>query len=93
MWLVCGSSSHNLLSAAHPDTTAGTVARGDIITGQGATPTWSRLAKGNQNQALLMGANEPGWATLTLAGAQFANQGTTTTVLHGNANGIPSGGR
>lgn len=28
--------------------------------------------------------------TATLAGAQFANQGTTTTVLHGNAAGNPS---
>lgn len=30
--------------------------------------------------------------TATLAGAQFANQGTTTTVLHGNASGNPSFG-
>lgn len=30
--------------------------------------------------------------TPTLAGAQFANQGTTTTVLHGNAAGNPSFG-
>jgi hypothetical protein len=29
-------------------------------------------------------------STATLAGAQFANQGTTTTVLHGNAAGNPS---
>jgi len=29
-------------------------------------------------------------SALTLAGAQFANQGTTTTVLHGNAAGNPS---
>lgn len=28
--------------------------------------------------------------TITLSGAQFANQGTTTTVLHGNASGNPS---
>jgi hypothetical protein len=28
--------------------------------------------------------------TLTLASSQFANQGTTTTVLHGNASGNPS---
>jgi len=31
-------------------------------------------------------------SALTLAGAQFANQGTTTTVLHGNAAGNPSFG-
>lgn len=29
-------------------------------------------------------------SALTLAGAQFANQGTTTTVLHGNGSGNPS---
>lgn len=32
------------------------------------------------------------WANLTLASAQFANQGTTTTVAHGNAAGNPSWG-
>lgn len=31
-------------------------------------------------------------STVTLAGAQFANQGTTTTVLHGNGAGNPSFG-
>jgi hypothetical protein len=34
----------------------------------------------------------PGCATLALASAYFANQGTTTTVLHGNAAGNPSFG-
>jgi len=33
-----------------------------------------------------------GTRTLTLASADFANQGTTTTVLHGNAAGNPSFG-
>jgi hypothetical protein len=44
----CGASvgTHNLLSATHPDTTAGAVARGDIITGQGVSPTWTRKALG-----------------------------------------------
>ncbi len=31
--------------------------------------------------------------TLVLSSAQFANQGTTTTVLHGNAAGIPTFGQ
>jgi hypothetical protein len=30
--------------------------------------------------------------TLSLSGSVFANQGTTTTVLHGNASGNPSFG-
>lgn len=37
-------TAHNLLSTTHGDTTADTVVRGDIITGQGATPKWARLA-------------------------------------------------
>ncbi len=45
----------------HNDTTAGTPVRGDIISAQGATPTWTRLAKGAENTILAMGANEPGW--------------------------------
>lgn len=34
----------------------------------------------------------PSYGTPTLASANFANQGTTTTVLHGNASGNPSWG-
>lgn len=37
---------HNLLSATHPDTTPDSPVRGDIVTAQGSTPSWSRLAKG-----------------------------------------------
>jgi hypothetical protein len=47
-------TAHNLLSATHGDTTAGTVARGDVITGQGASPTWTRLAKGAATRVLKM---------------------------------------
>lgn len=37
-------TAHDLLSATHSDTTSGAVVRGDIITGQGSTPKWVRLA-------------------------------------------------
>ena len=37
-------ANHAILSATHNDTTAAAVVRGDIITGQGAVPTWTRLA-------------------------------------------------
>lgn len=37
------ATAHNLLSAAHGDTTAGSVAVGDVITGQ-TGPKWARLA-------------------------------------------------
>ncbi len=37
-------SAHNLLSAYHGDSTAAAVVRGDLATGQGAMPKWTRLA-------------------------------------------------
>ena len=67
------STNHKLLSATHTDTTAGDVARGDIITGQGSTAKWTRLAKGTAGQLLTMGEAEPGWATLSgVANANIA---------------------
>lgn len=44
----------------------------------------------NQFVSALSSAAAGTCTTATLAGAQFANQGTTTTVLHGNAAGNPS---
>jgi len=50
-----GLGTHNLLDAtSHPDAATGTVARGDLITGQGATPKFTRLAKGPANYVLSM---------------------------------------
>jgi hypothetical protein len=54
--------AHAVLSADHTDTTPAAVVRGDIITGQDATPKWKRLAKGIAGYVLRMGANEPEWA-------------------------------
>jgi len=49
------STPHTLLDGSvDSDTTAGTVARGDLITGQGASAKWTRLAKGTANQLLAM---------------------------------------
>jgi hypothetical protein len=44
----------------------------------------------NQFVSSLSTAGAPTCSTVTLAGAQFANQGTTTTILHGNGSGNPS---
>ncbi len=60
-------AAHNLLSSSHGDTTAASVARGDIITGQTASPLWKRLAIGTQYQVLQAGATEPLWGALNLA--------------------------
>jgi len=79
-------SAHNLLSSSHGDTTAGTVARGDLITGQGASATWSRLAKGTAGQCLQM----DGTATDIIWGACGAGggSGTVTSFSAGNLSPI-----
>jgi hypothetical protein len=41
--------------------TAAAVERGDLIAGIGATPEWTKLAKGAQGNVMVMGAEEPGW--------------------------------
>jgi len=42
-----GAGTNALLDGTvHSDTTAGTVAQGDLMTGQGASPLWTRLAVG-----------------------------------------------
>lgn len=61
-----GGSNHNMLSSTHSDATAASATRGDLITAQGASPTWSRLAKGTQYQSLLGGVNEPTWGAISL---------------------------
>lgn len=49
------STPHPLLdSSVDSDTAVGTVARGDLITGQSISPKWTRLAKGTANQILAM---------------------------------------
>ena len=50
------------------------------------------LACTNQFFSAMSAAGAYTCVTATLAGAQFANQGTTTTLLHGNAAGNPSFG-
>jgi hypothetical protein len=95
-WITSSSafSPHNLLSAIHPDVTPASVSRGDIITGQGASPTWSRLAIGAQGKILQAGANEVGYTPYKLptsvgsSGQQLRSDGTdyvnkTTTTYQG----------
>src|SRR5207249_3834521 len=59
-----GATAHNLLSTTHADASAGTVARGDVITGQGATPTWSRLALGASGRYLRSDGTDAGWSAI-----------------------------
>lgn len=63
------AAAHALLSATHNDTTPSAVARGDLIIGSGASPTWTALTKGTEGYILTMGANEPAWAAAPSTGA------------------------
>jgi hypothetical protein len=87
-----GGGTHEILSGTHTDSTAASVVRGDLITGQLATPKWQRLAMGTINQFLGNDGTDVAWEDIVLASAHFANQGATTTVLHGNAAGNPTWG-
>lgn len=64
-----GGGNHNLLSATHPDTTAGTVARGDVVTGQTATPSWARLALGAVGRYLRSDGTDLGYSAVAAGGA------------------------
>jgi hypothetical protein len=75
-------TAHNLLSATHGDTTAGTVARGDLITGQGASPTWTRLPKGTANQLLAMDGTGTDIIWSTVAGSGASTADSFVTINH-----------
>ena len=78
------------LVVSHGGTGLGTLTAHALYVGN-TTSAPTALAVGSTNQ-FLKGATgaDPVWGTATLASADFANQGTTTTVLHGNAAGNPS---
>lgn len=61
-----GGGAHALLSATHTDTTAGTVARGDLITGQAVTPKWTRLALGTAGKILRSDGTDALYSTFTI---------------------------
>ena len=86
-------TAHNLLSATHGDTTAHTVVRGDIITGQGSTPKWAALAfPGTPTGKILQAtATDVAWSTNPLsigtnASVSGSNTGDQTLAGLGGAN-------
>ncbi|HQB59997.1 MAG TPA: hypothetical protein PK260_04520, partial [Candidatus Moranbacteria bacterium] len=71
---VSGASPHSLLSALHRDTTASTVQRGALITGQGSgTVTWSLLPAGTTGQILQSDGTDIGWVTFTKSDIGLGN--------------------
>jgi hypothetical protein len=62
--------AHPLLGVHHSDTTAGAVSRGDLVVGQGASPTWSRLGLGNAGRCLTSNGVDAIWNTCLFTGFQ-----------------------
>ena len=82
----------NLLSAFHGDTTAGTVVRGDLVTGQGVVPTWTRLALGVAARLLRSDGTDAAWAqavlTTDVTGILPIANGGTNASSFGTPNGV-----
>lgn len=57
-------ASHNLLSSTHTDTTAASPTRGDLVTAQGASPAWTRLALGLAGRYLRSNNTDAVWAQI-----------------------------
>ena len=55
-------TSQDLLDNSHADTVDAAVVRGDLITGQGATPKWTRLGIGASGTVLTSDGADVGWA-------------------------------
>ena len=83
------SQAHNILSTDHGDVTAAAVVRGDLITGQGATPKWTRYAISVPASGLINyfgvanGDAEPGYKALfdTTNPAALGTVGPGTQVI------------
>jgi hypothetical protein len=89
------ATAHNLLSTIHGDMTAASCSRGDLITGQGASPTWARLALSVPAANVLNvlgianGETEPAWKTVldatnptTIAASSSVSPGTSLVFAH-----------
>ena len=101
------SASHVIFSATHTDTVSNDVTRGSLMYGN-STPKWDELVIGAANTFLKSDGTDAAWGfidisdstnlavttpiTLTGDSIGIVNQGTTTTVLHGNAGGNASFG-
>ena len=78
------------LPVANGGTSLTTLTANALYVGNG-TSVPIAITVGTNNQFLKGSTGAaPAFGTATLASADFANQGTTTTVLHGNAAGNPS---
>ena len=96
-WSTPPTAAHEVLSASHSDTTVGTVVRGDVITGQGATPKWVRLAFPGTptGKVLVATATDVAWSAAALGTAAWAATGDFAAASHNHAwsaltSGVPT---
>jgi len=80
---VAGGSSHDILSATHTDTLAGTVTRGDIIVAN-STPKWARVAVDGSNRILTNNGTDTSWGKVDLTSSNYITGILTAT--HGGTN-------
>lgn len=66
------AASHNLLSATHPDVVAAAPVAGDIIYGN-ATPKWTKLAIGDEGDALMVSGGLPAWGPVGIISQDLSN--------------------
>lgn len=83
--------THEILSATHSDTLAGTVVRGDIVYGN-ATPKWDRLPLGAFGGLLFSNAVDAVWATGNfICCVATANQ-TRSAITYADVTGLTFAG-
>ncbi len=82
---------HNVLSATHLDSTVAACVRGDIITGQGVNPTWTRLPAAAVPGCYLASGVEPSWALLNQAAVDGLTTGSSPAFVTVKLSGLTDG--
>lgn len=76
-------TAHDLLSSTHGDTTAASVVRGDVITGQGTTAKWTRLALDTVGKVLISDGTDLIYSASALGSAAYAATSAFQAPLSG----------
>src|SRR3990167_8886064 len=69
-WQPGTTSTHDILSATHPDALEGAVVAGDLLIGN-ATPKWAKLGAGGAGQVLTMSGGVPAWVNAGAGAASY----------------------